>query len=54
MTAISLDLDFPPYAKVERRTDIEGGHVEALVGTDVTVHATTNMPVSTATLNISQ
>ncbi len=52
VTSIALDLKFPDYTKVEPRLNVEGGHVEAIEGTEVTVHAKTNMPASMATLNI--
>ena len=53
ITSMELDLTFPPYTQVPPRTGIEGGTVEAIEGTDVTVHARTNMPASLATLDIS-
>ncbi|MFI5456128.1 MAG: hypothetical protein ACHRXM_11825, partial [Isosphaerales bacterium] len=53
VSSIAHDLDFPAYTKVERRTNIEGGTVEAIEGTTVTVHARTNMPAALATLNFS-
>ena len=46
IVTISHDLDFPDYAKIEDRKDIEGGEVEALEGTKVTVHARANMPAA--------
>ena len=53
VTAVTLDYEFPKYTKIEPRHDIEGGAVEAIVGTKVTVHATTNEPASRATLNLT-
>ncbi len=53
VTSMALDLVFPSYTQVPPRTGIEGGTVEAIEGTEVTVHATTNMPASLATLDIS-
>jgi hypothetical protein len=53
VTSVALDLDFPSYTKVPPRTGIDGGNVEALEGTRVTVHAKTNMPAKIATLNIA-
>ena len=51
VTSIALDLKFPDYTKVESRLNVEGGNVEAIEQTEVTVHAKTNMPASTATLD---
>ena len=34
VTSIALDLDFPEYTKVPRRTNVEGGTVEAIEGTE--------------------
>ena len=53
VTSMALDLVFPSYTQVPPRTGIEGGTVEAIEGTEVTVHARTNMPASLATLDIS-
>ncbi|HEX3449292.1 MAG TPA: hypothetical protein VHS97_13615, partial [Isosphaeraceae bacterium] len=53
ITSMELDLTFPSYTQVPPRSGIEGGTVEAIEGTDVTVHARTNMPASLATLDIS-
>ena len=53
ITSISHDLDFPKYTKIPPRPGIEGGTVQALEGTMVTVHAQTNMPAVVATLNVS-
>ena len=52
ITSIAVDLDFPDYTKVPDRTNVEGGTVEAIVGTKVTVHARTNMPAQFASLNL--
>ena len=52
VTSIALDLKFPDYTQVPPRTNVEGGTVEAIEGTAVTVHARTNMPAELATLNI--
>ena len=50
-TSISLDLKFPDYTTACRpRTDVEGGNVEAIEGTIVTVHAQTNEPARSASL----
>ncbi len=53
ITSIAVDLDFPKYTNVPRRTAVEGGNVEAIEGTKVTVYAKTNMPASLATLDIA-
>src|SRR5262249_20551216 len=53
ITSISHDLTFRSYTKLDPRTGIEGGTVQALEGTKVTVHAKTNMPAVTATMNLS-
>ncbi len=53
VTSVAIDLAFPSYTKVPPRTNIEGGTVEAIVGTTVTVHATTNMPAQIANLNLN-
>ncbi len=53
VTAVTLDYEFPKYTNMEPRHDIEGGAVEAIVGTKVTVHATTNEPASRATINLT-
>ena len=46
VTAVSVDLDFPAYTGVPRRAGVEGGNVEAIEGTMVTVHARTNLPAA--------
>jgi hypothetical protein len=53
VTSITHDLEFPAYTRVEPRTGIEGGSIEAIEGTKVTIHARTNMPARTATLDLS-
>src|SRR5262249_42471423 len=53
VASVTHDLDLPKYTKVPRRTEIEGGTVEAIEGTEVTIHARTNMPAGGATLNFS-
>ncbi len=54
-TIVSLvhDLEFPAYTKTEARKDIDGGEVEAIVGTKVKVRAKTNMPARSATINFA-
>ncbi len=53
VNSVKIDLEFPSYTKVPPRMGVEGGTVEAIVGTIVTVHATTNMPAQLATINLS-
>ncbi len=53
IVTISHDLDFPSYTRIDGRKDIEGGEVEAIEGTKVTVHARTNMPAKRATINFA-
>ncbi len=53
ITSISHDLDFPKYTKFPQRKGVEGGSVQAIEGTKVTVHAKTNMPAVAATINMS-
>ena len=48
VTAVSIDYDFPEYTKIPPRTGVEGGNVEAIEGTIVTVHARTNEPARLA------
>ncbi len=50
VTSVSLDYKFPDYLGLPPRTDIEGGNVEAIEGTVVTVHAQTNEPARSASL----
>ena len=42
VTSIRLDFQFPGYIKLPPRLNIEGGNIEAIEGTLVTVHARTN------------
>jgi hypothetical protein len=53
VTSVAVDLAFPRYTKVPPRTNIECGTVEAIIGTQVTVHAKTNMPAHLANLNLN-
>ena len=53
VTAVKIDYDFPKYTQVPPRKDIEGGSVEAIEDTKVTVHATTNEPSRGGTLNLT-
>ncbi|MFM7132124.1 MAG: hypothetical protein ACKO0V_22480, partial [bacterium] len=48
---ISLDYEFPEYTAVPRREAVEEGNVEALQGTWITVHATTNQPARSGFLD---
>ncbi|AMV37622.1 hypothetical protein [Planctomyces sp. SH-PL62] len=51
--SVMIDYEFPRYTGVPPRTDIEGGNVEALEGTIVTVHARTNEPARAGSLNLT-
>jgi len=53
VTSVKIDYDFPKYTQVPPRKDIEGGNVEAIEDTTVTVHATTNEPSRGGTLNLT-
>ena len=53
VTSVKIDYDFPKYTQVPPRKDIEGGNVEAIEDTTVTVHATTNEPSKGGTLNLT-
>ena len=53
VTAVKIDYDFPKYTQVPPRKDIEGGNVEAIEETKVTVHATTNEPSKGGALNLT-
>ncbi len=53
ITAVSHDLLFPAYTKTPPRTDIEGGVIEAIVGTTVVIHAVANTAARAATINIA-
>ena len=53
ITSITHDLAFPKYTKLPPRTGVEGGMIEAIEGTTVTIHARTNMPAAMATLNLA-
>ncbi len=54
VTAVSLDYEFPGYIKLPPRISIEGGNVEAIEGTLVTVHARTNQPARSGRLEFSK
>ncbi len=53
VTSVKIDYDFPSYTQVPPRRDIDGGSVEAIEDTTVTVHATTNEPSRGGTLNLT-
>jgi hypothetical protein len=53
ITSVRLDYAFPKYTQIPPRKGIEGGSVEAIEGTEVTVHATTNEPARAGTLNLT-
>ncbi|MCA1685699.1 MAG: DUF4175 domain-containing protein, partial [Planctomycetia bacterium] len=48
VTAVSVDYEFPAYTGVPPRKDVEGGEIEAIEGTRVTVKARTNEPAVSA------
>ncbi len=54
VTSVVLDYEFPSYTKVPPRKNVEGGHIEALEGTTVTVRARTNEPAASAYFDFSQ
>ena len=54
VTAVTLDYQFPGYIKLPPRMNIEGGNVEAIEGTLVTVHARTNQPAQSGRLELSK
>ena len=53
VTSVAVDLEFPKYTGIPPRTNVEGGNVEAIVGSIITVHAKTNEPARLATLNLT-
>ncbi len=53
ITSIDHDLAFPKYTKLPPRAGVEGGMIEAIEGTKVTIHAKTNMPAMAANLNLA-
>ena len=52
VTSVAHDLKFPPYTKFPPRGPIEGGNVEALEGTLVTIRARTNQPAEHGTIDL--
>ena len=54
VTAVALEYDFPAYTGLARRVGIEGGHVEAIEGTLVTVRARTNQPARSGSLKFTK
>src|SRR5512135_451244 len=54
VTAVALDYEFPSYTGVPPRANVEGGSIEAIEGTKVTVHARTNEPARSAFLEFSK
>lgn len=54
VTAVAIDLDFPDYTGVPDRQGVEGGGVDAIEGTYVTVHAETSEPAISGTLNLNK
>ena len=53
VTNVTLDYQFPEYTGIAPRLGIDGGSVEAIEGTMVTVHAKTNEPAQTGTLDFT-
>ena len=53
VTAVSVDYEFPAYTGVPPRKDVEGGEIEAIEGTRVTVKARTNEPAVSAYFDFS-
>ena len=51
--SVRVDCRFPPYTEIAPRMGIEGGDVEAIEGTRVTVHALTNDRARKGTLELS-
>ncbi|MBI1323858.1 hypothetical protein GC170_11835, partial [bacterium] len=49
--SVTLDFEFPAYAKAPRREGVTDGNVEALQGTRVTVTAVTNQPARSGLLD---
>ena len=54
VTAVSVDYEFPAYTGVPPRKDVEGGEIEAIEGTRVTVRARTNEPAVSAYFDFSK
>ncbi len=54
VTGVKLDFVFPEYTGVPRRMGVDGGAVEAIEGTSVVVHARTNQPVQSATIDMGK
>ena len=54
VNGVRLDFTFPSYTGVPPRTGIEGGAIDAIEGTSVTVHAKTNQPASSAMLDLGK
>ncbi len=54
VTGVSVDYEFPAYTGVPPRQDVEGGEIEAIEGTRVTVKARTNEPAVSAYFDFSK
>ena len=53
VTGVNLDYDFPEYTGVPDRKGVEGGNIDVIEGTIVTVHAKTSEPALDGKLNIT-
>ncbi len=54
VTGVKLDFEFPEYTGVPPRLGVDGGAVQAIEGTNVTVHATTNQPARSGVLDFGK
>ncbi len=54
VTGVKVDLEFPEYTGVPKRENVDGGNVEAIEGTLVTLHAHTNQPAGLANLDFGK
>jgi hypothetical protein len=52
VTGVSLDYDFPAYTGVADRAGVDGGSIDVIEGTMVTVHAKTSEPAVDGKLNL--
>jgi serine/threonine protein kinase len=54
VTGVKLDFKFPDYTGVPPRFGVDGGEIDAIEKTIVTVHARTNQPVARAYLDLGR
>jgi hypothetical protein len=54
VTGVKLDFEFPKYTGVAPRLGVDGGAVDAIEKTIITVHATTNQPVGSAQIDMGK